>query len=583
MPSCCNPSAEAFFVPPTQEDKVSPGHVQAEMSTPRPQARKVKKSCDSKKSANQQTFNGKTYACMSCKNGHRVRLCNHGYKRPISATNQPGRPSSGSKRKCTCPKNCPCSEKDDCKCERNCVCVEAMYLIVHVSKQGSPILSKANSIQREASPILSRVNEEGTEEFLQKVYTDLNGKQLSDAETVRRIEEREKREQNYHSHKQESRSGTPSKPLFKFDNIAYALSPNEDQCSGHTTPLSSTLNASKANCYSSSSASGQFAPVRSPGAHSAAVGGCQHANNASHSRLLHQPVPTHQPSILQHAPAQGCNCGASCQCIHCPEHANNAPTLQYNYQQFAHMANNAYLPSDFQIPGPLFRPEVPQASCMGGPTTFRLSSRPPEPAEYSQMFPDAKPGSYIMQYEVRRNPQSGYQQYVEEMNDTGPYQLPHFPSSQMPIDEMIVDRPSEPLQIDFDSVMDDDFIGWDNVTIGDASVNQIPRVPPSTLVSHTINYSAALTTPGIVASYAQPVPFVRSGNASPNTFSNLTLPGFVSTSEASFGTGPHLPIPNRPNEASDDPFISMDGPFMGHPASPGPNIMSPVIVRLDTF
>ena len=536
------------------EDKISHNTVQYDTTPLSSPARKGKKPLDGKKPANQQTFNGKTYACIACKNGHRVRLCNHGYKRPISATNQPGRPSSGSKRKCTCPKSCPCSQKDDCRCERNCVCVEAMYLIVHVSKQGSPILSRANVVEREASPILSRVNEEGKEEFLQKVYTDLNGKPLSDAETARRIEEREKRQ----SQEQEPKSQGSSKSAFRFDNIAYAFTPNREQSGVPTTPLSSTPSDSKTNC-------------------------CSHASNASQPPVLYQPTPTHPPTLFQPASPQGCNCGPSCQCIHCPEHANNAPTLQYNHQQFAHMANNAYLPSDFQIPGPLFRPEVPQASCMGGPTTFRLSSRPPQPAEYSRMFPDAKPGSYVMQYEIRRTPQPGYQQYVEDMNSTGPYQFPELPSTHMPLDEMVVDQHSEPVPLDFDSVMDEDFIGWDNVVIGDASVNQIPGVASSTVLPHPRSYSAALNTPGVHASYAQPMALSRGGSMSSKTFSNITWSDSVSTAPTSYSPDPHLPILDQRNRTIEDPFANVDGPFMGHPTSPVPRMMSPVAVCLNNF
>lgn len=558
MPSCCSVSPSAVAVTPMHEDKVVPESVQYDMATPQSQARKGKKPLESKKSANQQTFNGKTYACIACKNGHRVRLCNHGYKRPISATNQPGRPSSGSKRKCTCPKSCPCSEKDGCRCERNCVCVETMYLIVHVSKQLSPTLSNASQLKREPSPTLSRVNEEGKEEFLKKVYTDLNGKQLSDTEMTRRIEEREKREQNHQNHKQEPKLEELPKPPFQFNNISYDLTPNREQSGGRPTPPSSTLSDSKPSC-------------------------CSHASSASPTPILYQPTPTHQPSLLHRASAQGCNCGASCQCIHCPEHANNAPTLQYNHQQFAHMANNAYLPSDFQIPGPLFRPEIPQASCMGGPTTFRLSSRPPEPAEYSQMFPDAIPGSYVMQYEVRRTPQPGYQQYVEEMNSTGPYQLPELPSSHIPLDEMVVDQHSEPVPLDFDSVIDDDFIGWDSVVIGDASVNQIPAVIPPTVFPQSMSYSAPLNTPGVYASYAQPMALSRGGSTSSNTFNNITSSDFASPAQTSFRPDPHLPVRDRPSGTIDNRFISVDGPFMGHPASPVPRMMSPVAVCLNNF
>ena len=557
MASCCTASPNALPLPPLHEDKVIPESGPYNPASPQSQARKGKKPLESKKSANQQTFNGKTYACVACKNGHRVRLCNHGYKRPISATNQPGRPSSGSKRKCTCPKTCPCSESDDCRCERNCVCVETMYLIVHVSKQPSPPSPKATQLNRKPSPMLSRVNEQGKEEFLQKVYTDLNGKQLSDAEMTRRFEEREKRE-HHQNHKQQPKLEDSAKPPFQFNNLSYDLTPHREQSAGHHTPPGSTLSDSKPSC-------------------------CSHASSASRTPILYQPTPTHQPSLLQRASAPGCNCGATCQCIHCPEHANNAPTLQYNQQQFAHMANNAYLPSNFQISGPLFRPEIPQASCMGGPTTFRLSSRPPDPTEYSQMFPDAKPGSYVMQYEVRRTPQPDYQQYVDEMNSIGPYQFPEHPSIDMPLDEMVMDQHLEPAPLDFDSVMDDDFTDWDSVVIGDASVNEVPAVIPSTDFPQSMGYTAPSNTSGMHTPYAQPMALSRSGSTTSNLFNNIALSDVASTAQTSFRPDPYLPVLDRPSETINNPSISLHGPFMGQPASPVPRMMSPVAVSLNSF
>ena len=237
MGSCCQSKSQGETSPTPDSTK----------------SRRSKKTSEAKSA--KQSFNGKTYACISCKNGHRVRQCDHGYDRPVSATNQPGRPSSGSKRKCTCPKDCSCHDKDNCKCERNCVCVEAMYLIVHVSKKGSPkIQHKVSKIERSPSPIISRVNEKGQQEVLQKVYTDLTGKPLSDEETKRRNEEREKREQIEQDQKNAVKAESSTSTPFEFQihqPTPSLLSPTAAPASGTLTP---TWNVSSPSC-------------------------CQHANN----------------------------------------------------------------------------------------------------------------------------------------------------------------------------------------------------------------------------------------------------------------------------------------------------------------
>ena len=89
---------------------------------------------------------------------------------------------------------------------------------------------------------------------------------------------------------------------------------------------------------------------------------------------------------------------------------------------------------------------------MGGSTTFRLSSRPPEPADYAHLFPDAQPGSFVMQYEVRRTPQ-GLQPYFEEGNEIR-YTIPEM-TETAGFDGMDLDHSGGSLQMDFDSIMDD--------------------------------------------------------------------------------------------------------------------------------
>ena len=84
------------------------------------------------------------------------------------------------------------------------------------------------------------------------------------------------------------------------------------------------------------------------------------------------------------------------------------------------MANNSFMPSNLQMPGPIFTPAVPQASCMGGPTTFRLSTRPQQPTDLAQMFPDAK--AWLICHAVRD--QARIQQIVPVMGDSNMFTMP---------------------------------------------------------------------------------------------------------------------------------------------------------------
>jgi hypothetical protein len=238
--------------------------------------------------APRQFIDGKTYACTACKNGHRVRSCNHGRSKPIAPTAAPGRPSSGSqKRRCECPKECNC--RGNCKCTiTSCVCTQRMYLICLVS-QNDPI-------KRSTSPLPPVwKNEDGQAETLKSVWADASGQQISDIEAERRQREKEQREQKQApsgccgSKSKEPKSG-PSGcrhlENIKQENIAdiptftdlpeaqkrCSCGPNCEciYCSEHPNNLASRqYNASQLNFMSSTdfympSSSAQTGPVYAP-------------------------------------------------------------------------------------------------------------------------------------------------------------------------------------------------------------------------------------------------------------------------------------------------------------------------------
>ena len=147
---------------------MTPG-TSSDSSSPRASGHKVQngriEKSKSKKELKQPTYRigGRTFACEACKKGHRVSKCTHASERPVSMTNDPGRPSGDQKRHCDCPKQCACTKKN-CKCDRNCNCTQTMYMLVCVPmKDGEKV-------------------ENGEWQISEEVITDLQGKKLTDEE-----------------------------------------------------------------------------------------------------------------------------------------------------------------------------------------------------------------------------------------------------------------------------------------------------------------------------------------------------------------------------------------------------------------
>jgi hypothetical protein len=381
-----------------------------------------------------QFFDGKTYACQSCKNGHRVRTCNHGRTKPIAPTNQPGRPSSGSKRKCTCPKNCGC--KDNCKCGRDCLCTQKMYLIALVSKPDAKDIPRTNS---PVPPVWE--NESGQAETLKSVWADASGQLLSDAEAQRRQREKEQREQG------QTGSCCSSKPA------------NED--------------------------------VAKP----APTGGCRHREAVKQEQAT--PTLDNALLAPPPITASRCTCGTACQCTLCPEHPNNAATRQYNAQTLNMMATqHNYLPPPSMMNGPMYTPAIPQESCMGGQPRFYLSRNKPTQQDFQNFFPGAVSGDYVMSYPVdqwaTQSPAQMSAVPMQPFHDLQPQHAvaPQISGNNLGFDENFMDIP-----MDWTTQQQDDM--WE-MRLGDASVDQItPFAPVSDMAIPDLGFQRHLS-PGNV-------------------------------------------------------------------------------------
>lgn len=324
--------------------------------------RKIKSANKSEVTAIQH-FNGKTYACESCKRGHRVNKCDHGKTRPISETNQPGRPSAGQKRGCHCPRNCACTTKT-CKCERDCACTQEMYLVVRVDGP--------QTISREATsspkPVWEDAN--GNTMTLKKVWADANGKQIDVAEyneRKRRMKEREE--------------GTASTPE----------SVKSSCCGGSKKPKEE-------------SASPQPAPTM----------GCRHRQNIEKKPEIDNLTPNIAGQAADHNNGSwkaACSCGSGCSCLYCPDHPNNTTSINHTQQQVKNLAQQAYSEVDGLMPVS-FIPDTNSTSCMGGRPTFFLS-RTPDVSQQQLLDPNAIYLRYpISQHSWTNQPASAHCSHV---------------------------------------------------------------------------------------------------------------------------------------------------------------------------
>lgn len=393
------------------------------------------------KPAPKQVFDNKTYACQQCKNGHRVSKCTHGMDRPIAPTNQPGRPSSGSQRKCTCPKRCPCQQTENCNCKENCMCTQKMYLIVHVSKPGG------GDLCRSSSPKPEWQNERGERLTLASVWADARGEKLD-------VQEAERRQQMKIAGAQ-SKTGSPSS-------------------SGSLEESTSTPKPS--SCCSSKKAKSEITtplPTASFAAPSPPIQPSEYASTATPSTKFLQPAMNHRDQLLhssQHLTpvTSRCNCGTACQCTLCPEHPNNTTTRHYNAQQLSMMTttpNHGYMPSQATLTGQMYQPLTTQQSCVGGQASYFLSTRPHDQQNMQGVLPGSHEGDYVMSYPMEMDMPMLQQHVVPSFSAQ-----PSFDST--PMDMSVFDDN----QMDFGNDSNMTFGNpsfWES-NMGHASVDQIP-------------------------------------------------------------------------------------------------------------
>ena len=298
-----------------------------------------------------QNINGKTYACESCKRGHRVHKCDHGKTRPISETNQPGRPSAGQKRGCNCPRNCACTTKT-CKCERDCACAQEAFLIVRLE---NPAMI---SMESTSTPKPVWEDAEGHQMTLKQVWADANGKEIDNEEyqaRQRRMKERE----------------------------------------------------DEAKVAPKSSCCGSGKPRDEP---DSPKGGCRHRQNVA----AIQPHPGHLlpgPPQQQLPPQSNreswmatCSCGSGCSCLYCPDHPNNATSINHAQQQVKALTEQAVIGGHALTPVPSIT-DTTSRSCMGTLPTFFLShTSDVSQQNFPQHFPDTmSPHGIYLAYPVLRH------------------------------------------------------------------------------------------------------------------------------------------------------------------------------------
>lgn len=282
----------------------------------------------------------KELACAKCIAGHRVGKCNHTTK-PMFEPNNPGRPKNGQSTKCKCPKACNCPPEDKCKCPKNCVCVRRVFLIVYYPGPGE---------HPEFIPDV-RGSDTWTGEF--RIYESY----LGNSEGAKWPEE-----------------------YLRQRGYQQTAPTNEPQGS-EQTPAAATTTAAAAPTT---------APLPPSQAMPQACGGsCSHENAVALENQ--QPVDNMQhmaddPSATSSAPPagalrHGCNCGASCACIFCPQHSYNEVTMASAHRMLASLFDAGRLNNVSQDIISITPNFDLSASCMGSQPLFGYTTQlPPDPS-----------------------------------------------------------------------------------------------------------------------------------------------------------------------------------------------------------
>ena len=369
------------------------------------------------------SIDGRTFACDSCKRGHRVSKCTHALQRPVHMTNDPGRPSSDQKRHCDCPKQCSCTKKT-CKCERTCNCTQKMYILVYVPYDTD-----------------SDQDEDGKWRIDREVITDLKGNQLSDQQ----IKDREQLKAH----------------------LAAELCPVPGNGYNHHGNNGRRKVDKESN--SASDSQGQERPLTSCCTHKKAIDASTNVEPAS--SVVYAP----QSETSQSRPQ--CNCGSACACAFCLDHPNNTRSQDIAKRQAAHFTEQRYFDSTTWFTD--LDPSLSsRTSCMGTAPQFAMFDIP-NPSS-TQLLDTFGPGSdarngYLLSYPIRvpsmTNPGAPYDlsgnrhgvdlrttnilDMAQPLSNIGNVALSPIPRSDLEYGQ----GPSHDNLLDFD--------GW---AIGDASV-----------------------------------------------------------------------------------------------------------------
>ncbi|RMZ76457.1 hypothetical protein DV737_g4818, partial [Chaetothyriales sp. CBS 132003] len=214
-------------------------------------------------------------------------------------------------------------------------------------------------------------------------------------------------------------------------------------------------------------------------------------------------------SFPRQAPSR-CTCGAKCQCTLCPDHPNNTATRQYNAQQLNAMAanpNGTYIPTQSMVNGQLFKPEVPQGSCMGGEASYFLTREQPTLHDFHRLFPDYSPDDFVLTYPMDTSTHT-----YTHMNNMASAAVPPLPDIHMPIDPLATMPPLDDTAFDM-TFMNNEPLDF---SFGDANVTTFGKsdttiTSPDIAGSQTINPDLLQGAPPYAAQVQPAVYSVPSG------------------------------------------------------------------------
>jgi hypothetical protein len=147
------------------------------------------------------------------------------------------------------------------------------------------------------------------------------------------------------------------------------------------------------------------------------VGGCRHRQNVTNPNNLAPDPVQHITKIANDPWMSACSCGSGCSCLYCPDHPNNATSINHTQQQVKHFVEKAYN-GDLSSNVPLM-PEANSRSCMGGRPTFFLS-RTPGVSQQQFMDPDAIYLTYpIQQHSWTNQPNTAHCSHVQSPRSNG--------------------------------------------------------------------------------------------------------------------------------------------------------------------